>query len=261
MKPTGKAVVEQMYQLIGTPYEELDCQAAIEEAVKQAGGSMDYRGSNDMARNLAWLGTLSNAKRILGDPLPVGAALLIHEDESESTPERYRGDGFGDFTHVGLYAGTDNQMGRDGFWGVFGSKYDVIHSSKSGGSVQPSTLKNGWTHVGLFKEIDYGFSVGGGVSVSPETEDILNQNISGDEYDVNSGAEPAVELQTRYGVVTSADGNPVKVREKPEKGAIYKYRADVGTRVQILGEKNGFYKIMYNGKPRWMMKEFVAPEE
>lgn len=260
MKPTGQAVAEQMFQLIGTPYEELDCQAAIEEAVNRAGGSMDYRGSNDMARNLAWLGTLSNAKRILGDPLPVGAALLIHEEESESTPERYRGDGLGDFTHIGLYAGTDHQMGRDGFWGVFGSEYDVIHSSQSRGSVQPSILKNGWTHVGLFKEIDYGIEIEGGVSVSPEAEDILNQGVNEDKLVQTNEGEWVQEQKNRYGVVVSADGNPVKVREAPEKGAIYKYKAPVGTRLQIMGEKNGYYKIIYKGKPRWMMQEFIALE-
>lgn len=261
MKPTGKAVVEQMIALLGTPYEELDCQAAIEKAVNNAGGNMDYRGSNDMARNLAWLGTLNNAKRILGDPLPIGAALFINEDESDSTPERYRGDGLGDFTHVGLYAGLASQMGRDGLWGWFGDEYDVIHSSKSVGYVAESTLKNGWTHVGLFKEIDYGIAIAGGVSLSPEAEDILNEEANAFEKEENITVEPAQASQIRYGSVVSADGNPVKVREKAEKNAVYKYKAAVGTRVQILGERNGFYKIMYNGRPRWMMKEFVVLEE
>lgn len=261
MKPTGKAVVEQMIGLIGTPYEELDCQASIEEAVKRAGGQMDYRGSNDMARNLEWLGTLENAKRVLGDPMPVGVALFINEDENANTPERYRGDGLGDFTHVGLYADSANQMGRDGLWGVFGNKYDVIHSSKSAGGVRPSTLKNGWTHVGLFKEIDYGIEIEGGVSVAPEAEDILNQGVNEDKLVQNNEGEWVQAQKNRYGVVVSADGNPVKVREAPENGAIYKYKAPVGTRLQIMGEKNGYFKILYKGKSRWMMQEFIALED
>lgn len=259
MKPTGQAVVQEMINLIGTPYEELDCQGAIEQAVKNAGGEMNYRGSNDMARNLEWLGTLENAKRVLGNPLPVGCALFIHEEESESTPERYRGDGLGDFTHVGLYAGENvDELKADGW---FGKQYNAIHSSKSVGSVQPTKLKNGWTHVGLFKEIDCGIETESGVSVSPEAEDILNQGVNEDKLVMTNEGEMVPAQKSVYGVVTSADGNPVKVREKPEKGAIYKYKADVGTRVQIMGEKNGYYKIIYKGKPRWMMKEFVQLED
>lgn len=260
MKPTGQAVVNEMLKLIGTPYAELDCQGAIEAAVKRAGGQMDYRGSNDMARNLAWLGTLDNAKRVLGDPMPVGAALFINEDESASTPERYRGDGLGDFTHVGLYAGE----GLEPFvppGKLIPRKYNVLHSSKSVGFVAGSTLKNGWTHVGLFKEIDYGMTMEGGVSVSPEAEEILNQGVNEDKLvQTNEGAWVQAQ-KNRYGVVVSADGNPVKVREKPEKGAIYKYKAPVGTRVQMMGEKNGYYQIIYKGKARWMMQEFIALED
>lgn len=259
MKPTGQAVVKQMIGLLGTSYAELDCQGAIEEAVRRAGGKMDYRGSNDMARHLDWLGTLEAAKVVLGDPLPVGAALFINEEVSESTPAQYRGDGLGDFTHVGLYAGED----MDTFVNpgkLIARKYNVLHSSKSVGFVAGSTLKNGWTHVGLFKEIDCGIAVDDGVSIAPEAENILNNGVNEDKLVMNNEGEMVQTQKNQYGVVMSADGNPVKVREAPEKSAIYKYKAEVGTRVQIMGEKNGFYRIIYKGKARWMMKEFVELE-
>lgn len=259
MEATGKAVAEQMIRLVGTPYSRLDCQGVIEEAVKAAGGHMAYRGSNDMARNLAWLGTLENAKAAFDGKLPVGAGLFIHEEESESTPARYRGDGLGDFTHVGLYVGADaltdtDKSGRR-------RSCDVVHSSQSMGRVAGSTMKNGWTHVGFFKEIDCGVAFDGGVELSPAAKDILNQTTDAEENAGDAAISDSVQPnRPAYVNVTSADGNPVRIREKPEKGAIYKYKAPVGTRLMVMGEKNGFYKVMYNGKARWIMKEFTEAE-
>lgn len=258
MKPTGTSVVNEMIGMVGISYATYDCQSAIEEAVRRAGGKMEYRGSNDMARNVSWLGTIANAKAAFGDPLPVGMALFINEDVSESTPERYRGDGLGDFTHVGLYAGSKALRDKNKYG--FTRDCDVVHSSASMGRVAGSTLDNGWTHAGLFKEIDCGVEVGDGVELGAEAEGILNNGVNEDRLVENNEGQMVVQKQDQYGVVTSADGNPVKVREQPDKGAIYKYKAEVGTRVQIIGEKNGFYKIMYKGKVRWMMQEFVELE-
>ena len=129
-------------------YQEMDCQALIEQAVRNVGGQMDYRGSNDMARNAAWLGTLENA-RAEGKLAP-GALLFIHEDDESGLPARYQGDGFGDFSHVGMYVGenaltdTDKNGQR--------RECDVVHSSQSMGRVCGSTLQkyalaNNWPAV------------------------------------------------------------------------------------------------------------------
>ena len=60
MKPTGESVAAAAVQAVGVgyTYDEIDCQAFVEHCVKQAGGSMDYSGSNDMARHAVWMGTL-----------------------------------------------------------------------------------------------------------------------------------------------------------------------------------------------------------
>ena len=60
MKPTGESVATAAVQAthVGYTYDDLDCQAFVEHCVRQAGGAMSYRGSNDMARHAAWLGTL-----------------------------------------------------------------------------------------------------------------------------------------------------------------------------------------------------------
>lgn len=260
MKPTGHAVVEKMIGLVGTSYDTYDCQAVIEESVKRAGGHMSYSGSNHMARNLTWLGTLENAKATFGQPLPIGMALFINEEVSDKTPSQYRNDGLGDFTHVGLYAGP-NALKDKNKYGI-SRQCDVVHSSASMKRVAGSTLSNGWTHAGFFKEIDCGIDIASGVTLSPAAEDIINHGTNDDAPVLNNEGEMVLPTKNTYGIVISADGNPVKVREKPSGGdTIYKYTADVGTRLQILGEKNGFYKIMYKGKPRWIMKEFVKLEE
>ncbi len=151
-KPTGTQVVSQALQYAQEKrsYEEMDCQAMIESAVRACGGKMDYAGSNAMARAVTGLTTLSEAEKA---GLQVGMALFIHEDGG-TYPAKYHADGLGNFSHVGLYAGenalTDvDKKGRE-------RTCNVVHSSSSMGRVAGSTLANGWTHAGYFQEIDYG---------------------------------------------------------------------------------------------------------
>ena len=151
-KPTGAQVVAQALQYAQEKrsYQDMDCQAMIEAAVRACGGKMDYAGSNAMARAVTGLVPLSEAKKA---GLQVGMALFIHEDGG-SYPAKYHADGLGNFSHVGLYAGenalTDvDKKGRE-------RACNVVHSSASMGRVAGSTLANGWTHAARFKEIDYG---------------------------------------------------------------------------------------------------------
>ena len=143
-KPTGAQVVAQALQYAQEKrsYQEMDCQAMIEAAVRACGGKMDYTGSNAMARAVTGLMPLSEAKKA---GLQVGMALFIHEDGG-SYPAKYHADGRGNFSHVGLYAGenalTDvDKKGRE-------RACNVVHSSASMGRVAGSTLANGWTHAG-----------------------------------------------------------------------------------------------------------------
>lgn len=260
MKPSGKSVVDMMIGLKGTSYDEIDCQAAIERAVYLSGGRMSYSGSNAMARNLEWLGTLDNALAYFGGTLPIGAGLFINEEVSGRTPAKYRGDGLGDFSHVGLYAGKNALWDTDKKGDY--RACDAIHSSSSMGRVAGTTLKNGWTHVGLFKEIDYGMNIESGVELSPKAEEYLNgsQN-EPDAIVTNNEGEAIQQVSYRYVTVVSANGKPVRIREKPQKGSITKYSVPVGTRLMAIREKNGFYQVMYNGKARWIMKEFTVLEE
>ena len=160
MKPRAVQLARAAVQAVGVgyTYDELDCQAFIEHCARQAGGAMDYLGTNDMARRAAWLGTLSQAQAE-GRLVP-GAGLLIREETEANLPARYAGDGLGDFSHAGLYVGPDALTDTDKTGRM--RSCDAVHSSATRGRVAGSTLQNGWTHVLWFPEIDYGASGGTG---------------------------------------------------------------------------------------------------
>jgi hypothetical protein len=153
-KPTALAVAARAVAAVarGHTYAEMDCQAFVEHCVITAGGAMAYAGSNDMARNaVSGLWPLAEARR--AGRLVACAGLFIHAHDG-GEPARYRADGLGNFSHVGLYVGakaltdTDKNGNR--------RACDVVHSSQSMGRVAGSTLANGWTHAGWFTAVDYG---------------------------------------------------------------------------------------------------------
>lgn len=154
MKPRAVQLARAAVQAVGVgyTYDEMDCQAFIEHCARQAGGAMDYLGTNDMARRAAWLGTLSQAQAE-GRLVP-GAGLLIREETEENLPARYASDGLGDFSHAGLYVGPDALTDTDKTGRM--RSCDAVHSSATRGRVAGSTLQNGWTHAIWFPEIDYG---------------------------------------------------------------------------------------------------------
>ena len=169
MKPTANQVARAatLAAHVGYTYDELDCQAFVEHCVRQAGGRMDYLGTNDMARRAAWLGTLDEA-RAQGRLVP-GAGLLIRESTEANLPARYTGDGLGDFSHVGLYVGENALTDTD----KNGRRRacDVVHSSATMGRVAGSTLQNGWTHALWFSEIDYAVTAGAGAGAGDTNAD------------------------------------------------------------------------------------------
>lgn len=166
MKPRAVQLARAAVQAVGVgyTYDELDCQAFIEHCARQAGGAMDYLGTNDMARRAAWLGTLSQAQAE-GRLVP-GAGLLIREETEENLPARYASGGLGDFSHAGLYVGPDALTDTDKTGRM--RSCDAVHSSATRGRVAGSTLQNGWTHVLWFPEIDYGAS--GGTATPPPAQ-------------------------------------------------------------------------------------------
>ena len=238
MKPKVKDVAAVAVQAVGVgyTYDEMDCQAFIEHCVRQAGGSMDYRGSNDMARGAAWLGTLSQA-RAQGRLVP-GAGVLIREETEANLPARYAGDGLGDFSHVGLYVGEGALCDTDKNGNA--RSCDVVHSSATMGRVAGSTLQNGWTHVMWFQEIDYGNDAGLGVDQGADSGDVADGGM--DMSDELTAGTPATTVK-QYAVVISPDGGPVKLRKSASKDESLYWHVNPGARVQVERERDGWALI------------------
>ena len=234
MKPTANQVARAatLAAHVGYTYDELDCQAFVEHCVRQAGGRMDYLGTNDMARRAAWLGTLDEA-RAQGRLVP-GAGLLIREATEANLPARYAGDGLGDFSHVGLYVGENALTDTD----KNGRRRacDVVHSSATMGRVAGSTLQNGWTHALWFSEIDY-------------------------RTDTKSAEGDDAYRETRCATVISQDGNPVKLRSTPSTDKPYLAKVPVSTAVEVMQDAQGWAQVrLSSGQVGYMMTKFLAFE-
>lgn len=147
LRTTGKDVAEQAVTggYLGIPYKTLDCQAFVEEVLKDLGvrkangNPYNWKGSNSMWRNyIKWKGTIEECKKKFG-AIPQGAFMfLVKWDGGEA--ERGYHDGEGNATHVGIYTGT--------------SPLPCMDSSSGRGKVDYCKLSV-FTHVGLMEMIDY----------------------------------------------------------------------------------------------------------
>lgn len=297
MKPTANQVARAatLAAHVGYTYDELDCQAFVEHCVRQAGGRMDYLGTNDMARRATWLGTLDEA-RAQGRLVP-GAGLLIREATEANLPARYAGDGLGDFSHVGLYVGENALTDTD----KNGRRRacDVVHSSATMGRVAGSTLQNGWTHALWFSEIDYAVTAGAGAGAGGANADGTGAGASTETSAGNggtgtgevtsgtnagstgagtgavtsgtntgvTGTTPAPGLTSgavpaAYATVTSPDGGPVKLRKSASRGESLYWLVGAGARVRVERTRDGWSLVTAlctDGYTRraWMMDAYL----
>lgn len=294
MKPRAVQLARAAVQAVGVgyTYDEMDCQAFIEHCARQAGGAMDYLGTNDMARRAAWLGTLSQAQAE-GRLVP-GAGLLIREETEENLPARYASGGLGDFSHAGLYVGPDALTDTDKTGRM--RSCDAVHSSATRGRVAGSTLQNGWTHVLWFPEIDYGASGGtgnaaagagttvtgatgagtgapgagtgatgttGGTGTGPTTGGTPGAGATG-----APGITPptptltAGTVPTVYATVVSPDGGPVKLRKSASAEETLYWLVGAGARVLVERTEGAWSlitAICTDGHTRraWMMDRYL----
>ena len=144
----GSELVNAGYQYIGTPYSTMDCQAFIERCLRDCGNSKDLPGSNAWYREVlhhGWVGTPEDCVKRYGT-VPAGAFLFILKQDG-GEPEKYKPDGIGNASHIGMCTGSRGQ--------------GAIHSSSSRGQVCESKFYNrtipngGWNRVGLWDEVNY----------------------------------------------------------------------------------------------------------
>lgn len=219
---------------LGTPYSEMDCQAFVERCMKDVGYNRNMPGSNAWYRAMTWTGSPEDCVRTFGS-VPKGALLFILEHDGKE-PAKYRGDGIGNASHVGMKTGRN-----DG----------AIHSSHSRGCVCTSkfndkTIPNGgWNRVGLLDVFDYGKTVNwvlehGGSGSAPA---------DGGDTENNGGEKPM------QGRVSVPDGTTVNLRKKPD-GALIDRIPD-GTELEILKNQGEWCRVSVAGLVGWMMSKFI----
>ena len=191
--PTGKELAAAGPKYLGTPYSKMDCQTFVERCLADIGIRINLPGSNAWYREMDWVGSPEACRKTFGK-VPVGAFLFIWARDGKE-PEKYKADGKGNASHIGIVTPTG-----------------AIHSSASRGCVAESefagkTIKNGgWNLVGLWNAIDYGLNKEEGELVDEVIEDVV----------VNTGGG-ALNLRKSPGgalIDRIPDGDTVDVYEK-----------------------------------------------
>jgi hypothetical protein len=222
----AKQFAQVGYKYLGTPYKQMDCQTFVERCMADCGLKKDLRGSNAWYREMDWVGTPEECKKIYGS-IPTGATLFIWSDDGGEIQRGYK-DGKGNASHIGIVTHTGK---------------GAIHSSSSRGCVAESgftdrTVRNGgWNRIGLSRLFDYG--------------DKINTALSGDKAD-------EVIINMEYAQVITENGLPVKLR--PTKSTSRPWLTQIPNGTQLLiTERDGMWaKTTYDGCEGYVMEAFLA---
>ena len=217
------------FKYIGTPYSEMDCQAFVERCLRDCGCNKDLAGSNAWYRYVmdnGWVGTPEECVKALGC-VPKGAMLFILLQDGKEPP-KYRGDGIGNASHIGICTGSRGK--------------GAIHSSASRGCVAESefhgkTIPNGgWNRVGLWDQITFDYSGGDTPTPTPEP----------------TPAQTAV-----VGNVPAGRRQEVNLRKRPSTLSALVDRVPCGDVVEVINKGEEWSLIAWNGKTGYMMTEFL----
>ena len=144
----GNRLGEVGFKYLGVSYSQMDCQAFVEQCLRDCGREINLAGSNAWIRFVmdhGWVGTPEECVQQHGR-IPKGAFLFILEQDGKE-PAKYQGDGIGNASHIGLVTMPEGE--------------GAIHSSASRGCVCESrfegkTIRNGgWNRVGLWADVAY----------------------------------------------------------------------------------------------------------
>jgi len=131
----------------GVPYSKLDCQAFVEEVLKDCGvrradgTPYNWKGSNSMWRTaLSWKGTIKECRETFGE-IPIGSWVFIVKHDGGEKERGYH-DNEGNASHVGIYVRHNLEQVRD----------STRTNTRNGVGYR---MLDGFTHVGLPKMIDY----------------------------------------------------------------------------------------------------------
>lgn len=213
----------------GSSLEGMDCQGLCEYLLIRCGvkkSECNLAGSNAHYRACVWTGTPEECKKKFGC-VPAGAWLFILQNNG-GEPDKYKKDGIGNASHMGVYLGGNV----------------AIHASSSRGKVAESafsgkTIPNGgWNRVGLPKWVDYGIDV-------EEGEGYMAQEKTTAMYDAR---------------VVTANGGHLNFRKAPRKGGTDMGDIPCGEILQVFEEVDSDWaKVWWEGKFGYVMREFLQP--
>ena len=176
--------------------------------------------------------------------VPKGVLLFILEPVGPKTPAKFRDDGIGDVTHMGIVTGRG-----DG----------AIHSSGSRGYVATSKFKGktipngGWNRVGLLPVFDYGNTVNwvldhigiGGTAEQPPQQ--------------TEKEEPTMNV-----IIQAENGGSVKLRQSSDpKRSGYSIWEEIpsGTKAEVLKSGGEWSRIRVGNRTGWMMSKFLMADD
>ena len=229
---------------LGRSYKDMDCQALVERMMADVGYKCDLGGSNFWYRECmksGWTGTPEGCVKRFGS-VPKGALLFILEAVSAKTPAKFRNDGIGDATHMGVKIGRGE---------------GAIHSSHSRGCVCTSVFKDrtipngGWNRVGLLPKVfDYG-----------KTIDRVMDHMGIGE----ATREETIQEESIMNVIIQAEnGGSVKLRQSSNpKDSGYSIWEEYpsGTRAEVLRSGEEWSRIRIGSRSGWMMSRFLVADD
>ncbi len=219
------------YVLGGMTLSGMDCQGLCEYLLIQCGvprRECNLAGSNAHYRACTWTGTPEECKKRFGR-IPAGAWLfLLKQDGGE--PAKYRPDGVGNASHMGVYLGEGQ-----GVLQASASRGGVVTTSFNG-----RTGNGGWNRVGLCQWVNY--------------------DLEADDPQPEEGGEDSQWPMTAQ--VTTPDGNPVKMRARPSRRSSLYWKVPNGETVQVDGlvESEGILwaRARYGRRSGYIMTAFLT---
>jgi hypothetical protein len=188
------------------------------------------------------VGSLWTLKQAQSDGKLVPGALVFILERDGKEPARYKADGLGNASHVGIYVGQS-----DVIWSV--------DASSSAGRVRTRTKRDAphvWTHVGYLPEIDYTTRTPTQPTVARPIPTVSPNSVV--TTNINPYSIPA--FIPYDAVVLESGAGRVRVRKAP--AGEYHGHISTGQIVNVIDEVPDWSKLRWKTGTYWMMSKYLA---
>lgn len=243
-------------QFLGREYKpnNFDCQDFVEQVMKTVGIYENLPGSNAWYRKMTWVGTPEECISKFGS-VPKGALLFILEQNGKE-PEKYKADGIGNASHIGIKTGRTqaemmsialkNTSDRASLIRYSAHGSGAIHSSATWGHVATSnfndkTIKGGWNRVGLWDRFDYG--------------DKINSILSGQDSPQDKKQGEKVTIVITQATVT---GGSLNLRALKSTSSDKLTSIPNGSTVSVSEKGDTWSKVTYGSQTGYVMTRYLS---